>query len=223
MNIEEQFNMIAKEYDRNRRKFIPCFEDYYEQTTRLITSNIRTPKCILDLGAGTGLLTYYWFKECSTAEYVLVDIADEMLDVSRRRFAGLPNVHHQVLDYTEQLPDHHFDTIISALSIHHLDDTQKAELFHRVYNKLPAGGIFVNYDQFSAESPMLNKWFDSYWENQLNHSGLNARDIELWRERRKLDKECSVEKEVEMLKQCSFSDVKCIYSYHKFSVVIAIK
>lgn len=29
MNIEEQFNFIAKEYDANRKKFIPCFASDY--------------------------------------------------------------------------------------------------------------------------------------------------------------------------------------------------
>ena len=223
MNIEEQFNLIAKEYDVNRKKFIPCFDDYYENTTKLIASCIDAPKRVLDLGAGTGLLTYYWFKECKTAQYVLVDIAEEMLEVSKKRFAGLANVSHQVMDYTKQLPDGKFDAIISALSIHHLDDRQKNELFCRIYESLPAGGIFVNYDQFCAGTTMMNRWFDSYWEKQLYTSGLTDRDIELWKERRKLDRECSVEKEVEMLHQCTFADVKCLYSYHKFSVIIAIK
>lgn len=223
MNIEEQFNLIAREYDANRKKFIPCFDDYYENTTKLITSNIDVPKCVLDLGAGTGLLTYYWFKECKTAKYVLVDIADEMLEVSRKRFAGLANVYHQIMDYTKQLPDGKFDTIISALSIHHLDDIQKAELFNRIYEALPTGGVFVNYDQFCAGTPMMNRWFDSYWEMQLYNSGLTDRDIELWKERRKLDRECTVEEEVKMLHQCTFADVKCLYSYHKFSVIIAVK
>lgn len=223
MNIEEQFNIIAKEYDVNRKNFIPCFDDYYENTTKLITSNIDVPKRVLDLGAGTGLLTYYWFKECKTTEYVLVDIAEEMLEISQKRFAGLDNISHQVMDYTKQLPDGKFDTIISALSIHHLDDIEKNELFYRIYEALPAGGIFVNYDQFCAGTPMMNRWFDLYWEKQLYNSGLTDRDIELWKERRKLDRECSVEKEVEMLHRCTFSDVKCLYSYHKFSVIIAVK
>ena len=223
MNIEEQFNLIAKEYDVNRRRFIPCFDDYYEQTTKLIVSNIDAPQSVLDLGAGTGLLTYYWFKECRNAEYVLVDIADEMLDISRKRFAGLANIHHQVLDYTVQFPVGEFDTIISALSIHHLDDIQKNKLFQRVYETLPVGGVFVNYDQFCAGTPMMDKWFDSYWEKQLYRSGLTDRDIELWKERRKLDKECSVDKEICMLRKNSFSAVKCLYSYHKFSVIIAVK
>ena len=29
--IEEQFDLIANEYDSGRRKFIPCFDDYYEK------------------------------------------------------------------------------------------------------------------------------------------------------------------------------------------------
>ena len=63
-DIEEQFNLIAKKYDENRRKFIPCFDDYYESITKMILDNIDSPRRVLDLGAGTGLLTYYWFKEC---------------------------------------------------------------------------------------------------------------------------------------------------------------
>lgn len=223
MTIEEQFNLIAKEYDSNRRKFIPCFDDYYIATTRLILSNIAPPGRVLDLGAGTGLLSYYWYKECPPAEYILVDIADEMLEVSRKRFAGMDRIHHRILDYTKELPEGDFDAVISALSIHHLEDIQKAELFKRIYHKLPDGGVFVNYDQFSAGTVNMNKWFNGYWEKQLLNSGLTERDIELWKERRKLDKECSVETEIEMLYKCNFSEVKCVYSYHKFSVIVAIK
>ena len=57
----------------------------------------------------------------------------------------------------------------------------------------------------------------------IEHSGLTGKDIELWKERRKLDKECSVEQEVDMLRNCKFNVVKCVYSYQKFSVIVAIK
>ena len=40
MNIENQFNLIAAEYDSNRRKFIPCFDDFYKNTTEFIVSAI---------------------------------------------------------------------------------------------------------------------------------------------------------------------------------------
>lgn len=223
MSIEEQFNLVAQEYDANRKKFIPCFDDYYENTTKFIVSNLVKPKRILDLGAGTGLLSYFWYQQCSEAEYVLVDIADEMLNVARKRFAGIDSIFYEILDYSKGLPDGKFDVIISALSIHHLTDDEKLKLFARIYDKLPEGGIFVNYDQFCAGSEEMNDWFDSYWEKQLKNSGLTEKDIELWKERRKLDKECSVEEEMEMLRQCKFRTVKCIYSYQKFSVIVGMK
>ena len=223
MNIEEQFNLIADEYDSNRKKFIPCFDDYYKNTTRFIASNIAKPKRILDLGAGTGLLSYFWYQHYPTSEYVLIDIADEMLNVARKRFDGVDNVSYQTMDYSDELPNGEFDIVSSALSIHHLENEDKEKLFLRIYNKLPSGGLFVNYDQFCAGDTEMNNWFNSYWESQLEHSGLTGKDIELWKERRKLDKECSVEEEIKMLYKCNFKNVKCVYSYQKFSVIVAIK
>lgn len=223
MNIEEQFNLIAKEYDLNRKKFIPCFDDYYITTTKMIASQIGEVKRILDLGAGTGLLSYYWYQNCPSAEYVLVDIADEMLNVARKRFNGVDNISYKVMNYSNGLPDGEFDLITSALSIHHLEDEEKKKLFKTIYDKLPSGGVFVNYDQFCGGQDEINSLFDSYWENQLSKSELTENDIKLWKERRKLDKECSVEEEIKMLNENNFKIVKCVYSYHKFSVIIAIK
>lgn len=223
MNIEEQFNLIAEEYDVNRKKFIPCFEDYYKNTTKFIVSNIEEPKRVLDLGAGTGLLSYFWYRHFPASEYVLVDIADDMLNVARQRFAGIDNVSYLAADYSREIPAQDFDVIVSALSIHHLENRDKETLFERIYDKLPEGGLFVNYDQFCAGQVDMDDWFDSYWESQLADSGLTEHDIELWRERRKLDRECSVEEEMAMLGNRGFKSVKCVYSYQKFSVIIAIK
>lgn len=223
MNIEEQFNLIADEYDVNRKKFIPCFNDYYITTTRFIAENIPQPKRILDLGAGTGLLSYYWYQHFPQAEYMLVDIADEMLKIARRRFSGLDNLSYQIMDYRNELPEQNFDVIASALSIHHLENDEKMKLFEKIYERLPNGGLFVNYDQFCAGQEEMNLWFDSYWESHLADSGLTKNDIELWKERRKLDKECSLEEEIQMLRGCGFKAVQCVYSCQKFSVIAAVK
>ena len=223
MNIEEQFNLIAQEYDANRKKFIPCFDDYYISTTKFIASNIAVPKRVLDLGAGTGLLSYFWYCHFPATEYVLVDIADDMLQIARKRFSGIDTVSYQTVYYSKELPVQDFDAIVSALSIHHLENMDKEKLFKRIYDKLPEGGLFVNYDQFCAGQADMDDWFDSYWESQLAESGLTEHDIALWKERRKLDRECSVEEETEMLGKCGFKTVKCVYSYQKFSVIAAIK
>ena len=223
MDIEKQFNLIAEEYDLNRRKFIPCYEDFYKNTTKFVVSNIEEPKQIVDLGAGTGLLTYFWYQQCPNSEYILVDIAEEMLNVARKRFDGIGNISYQVENYIHKLPNTLFDTVISALSIHHLENKDKKKLFSRIYNSLPDSGLFINYDQFCAKQAEMDHWFNVYWENQLVNSGLTQKDILLWKERRKLDRECSVEKEVDLLKMCGFKVAECVYTYQKFSVIVAIK
>lgn len=223
LDIREQFNLVADEYDKNRKFFVPCFDDFYINSTKIISSNISYPKRIIDLGAGTGLLTYFWYQNFPDAEFVLVDIADEMLNIARKRFYNISNVSYQIMDYKNNFPNGNFDTIISALSIHHVSDSEKQELFYKIYEILPDNGLFVNYDQFRAEQSQINNWYNSYWENQLNCSGLTKNDIKSWKERKKLDKECSVQQELNMLKNCNFKIVECIYIYYKFAVIFAIK
>lgn len=223
MTTREQFNKIAREYDQNRRKFIPCFDDFYGEAVDFLAAEIDKPKCIADIGAGTGLLTSFWYRHFPDSSYILTDIAEDMLGVARERFSGCKNVSFEVCDYTKALPSAETDVIISALSVHHLTDDDKMCLFEKIYQKLPKGGLFANHDQFCGENSISSALFDSYWEGQLYRSGLTENDISLWKERRKLDKECSAEKELEMLRKCGFESVSLIYSNLKFSVIAAVK
>jgi len=223
MNIRDQFNQLADEYDVNRRKFIPCFDDYYAGCTVSALSLAGTPQRVLDLGAGTGLLTKYWFQLCPKAEYLLTDIADEMLKIARKRFAGCANVSFAVSDYSRELPEGRFDVIMSALSIHHLEDDQKTALFRRIHDRLPSGGWFFNYDQFRCADPALNQVQDRIWVDQIHSSGMSDEDIARWRERRKLDRECSVEVQTDALRQSGFSMAECFFHSGKFAVIAARK
>ena len=132
MDIQNQFNFIANEYDSNRKYFIPCFDDFYEKTTDFIASNIEKPNRIIDPGAGTGLLSYFWYQHFPDSEYILADIAEEMLNVAQKRFSGIDNFSYRILNYAESLPSDTFDAVISALSIHHLENDEKALLFSRI-------------------------------------------------------------------------------------------
>ena len=223
MKIEEQFNLVAKEYDEGRRLFIPCFDDFYIGATDFVVRSIATPKRVLDLGAGTGLLTAFWYKYLPKAEYVLVDIADKMLDVAKRRFEGIQNISYEVLDYKESFPDKEFDTVISALSIHHLEHDEKRMLFRHIFEMLPDGSVFINYDQFCADTKAMSDMIDNYWVRGLQSSGLSQQELDRWRERQKLDRECSVSQELEWLKEADFSHTHCIYTNQKFSVLMAVK
>jgi tRNA (cmo5U34)-methyltransferase len=201
----------------------PCFDNYYDLTTEFLAKNLSEPKRIMDLGAGTGLLSVFWYKYFPNAEFVLVDIADAMLEIAKKRFDNLSNISYIVNDYSEDLPNGDFDVILSALSIHHLNAKQKKDVFSKIHGKLPDDGIFVNYDQFCAGTPQMNTWYNSCWEHELLASGLSERDIERWQERKKLDRECSVLEEISMLQEAGFREVNCVFSQQKFAVICAVK
>ena len=223
MTLEEQFDLIAREYDAGRRKFIACFDDFYDRTTALIAACFPAPERILDLGAGTGLLSRYYLRHFPRAEYVLVDAAPGMLQVARERFAGLANFRFLVEDYTRTLPEGPFDWMVSALSIHHLEPERKAALFRAIHAALPPGGVFINYDQFCAATPEWSQRMDAVWTAELERSGLSPVELERWRERRKLDRECSPDAEITLLKASGFAPVECWYRCGKFAVIVACR
>lgn len=223
MGIRERFNDVATDYDKNRKRFIPCFDDFYGTATDFIAANITAPAKVLDLGAGTGLLTAFWREHFPDAAYELVDIAEAMLTVARTRFSDAQGVSFRTMNYADNFPDGRFDAVISALSIHHLEDDDKRLLFSRIHERLSEGGIFANYDQFCADGARMDAWYTAYWEKQLYASGLTEADIAAWKERKIFDRECSVEKELAMLRGGGFSAAQCVYTCQKFSVIMAMK
>ena len=187
MTVQEQFNLIAKEYDENRRKFIPCFDDYYISSTNFAAKSLRAkPNLIFDLGSGTGLLPSFWFKHFPDAKYVLVDLAEEMLAVAKKRFENLSNVEYKILDYSKELPAGKPYLVISALSIHHLEHEAKKNLFKKIYDALDENGTFINYDQFCSEDLEMNKKIEEYWTEQIKSSGISEKEYGRWQEREKL-------------------------------------
>ncbi|MGN0903042.1 MAG: methyltransferase domain-containing protein [Succinivibrio sp.] len=223
MDIKEQFNLVSEQYDGARRIFIPCFDSFYDRTTQYLLRTWLKPKKILDLGAGTGLLDAFYLKYCPKAEYHLVDVADKMLDVAKKRFTGLENICYEVNDYAKDYHYDGFDTVVSALSIHHLENDNKQQLFNSIYANLNSGGVFVNYDQFCFEDKDISRKTDEYWCSLIENSSLSKDEIQRWKERWKLDREVSVKEELSMLKQAGFSTVECVFYELKFGVIVCTK
>ncbi len=223
VNIKTKFNTSVETYDSQRRFFIPCFDDYYQTGIKLLAYMRKEFNSVLDLGAGTGLLSRYLYETYPTANYTLVDIAEKMLDIAKLRFEGLSNFSYCEADYSKELPQGEFDLVSSALSIHHLDEQEKFSLYTSIYNKLPSGGCLLNVDQFNAGSEEMNKQINHLWYTQISTSGISDEQQNLWLQRRELDKENTISETLAMLKEIGFSHVESVYQYLKFGVVLAIK
>lgn len=165
--MKERFNATAEEYDSRRRILIPCFDDYYETMVNFLSTVIPEPKSILDLGAGTGLLSKFWLNHYKNSKYTLIDVADQMMEVAKKRFQGLTNFKYIIADYSKNMPKGNFDLISSALSIHHLSEDEKFDLYRKIFEKLPPNGHFVNFDQFNGNSKLLTDSYNNWWFTQI--------------------------------------------------------
>jgi ubiquinone/menaquinone biosynthesis C-methylase UbiE len=221
--IKEQFNTIANEYDDKRRYIIPCFDDFYKRSVSLLKFYKNDVKSVVDLGAGTGLLTKEIYEMYNNAHFTLIDVAVDMLNIAKQRFRGLNNFEFIEHNYIENIPIKNCELMCSALSIHHLESDEKAKLYKNIYDILDKNGCFINLDIFIAGSKRIDNLYNDWWFNFIDQNIKNVEEKNRMVESRKLDKENTIQETLELLKMCGFNDIECIYNFMKFGVIMAIK
>ena len=220
--IQRKFDAISKKYDEQRRKFIPCFDDFYGATVSVASVDVENPG-ILDIGAGTGLLSAFLMERYPEASFTLIDISEKMLDMAKDRFRNNSNVKYIAADYSKYDFVEKYDMVVSALSIHHLEDEEKKELYKKSYSILKENGIFINADQVHGETPFIENLNKTTWRQHIESSGLPEEEILAGYERVKLDKDTSLDQQLDWLKEAGFCDVSCIYKYYQFAVMFGRK
>ncbi|HRY75392.1 MAG TPA: class I SAM-dependent methyltransferase [Methanoregulaceae archaeon] len=222
-HIRDAFNAFASEYDAQREYVIPELQDYYGAAVWAAESGHREP-AILDIGAGTGLLSALMLQKFPEATFTLVDIAENMLDVARTRFKDRENIRYIVCDYSRSDLGGPYDIVCSALSIHHLVTEAKRQLFRRIFSSLNPGGMFVNADQADGETLYFRERNLEYWNDFLNRGPLNhAEHAEILRRRNTLDLNEKLSVQLGWLHEAGFSDVDVVYKNRTFIVTVARK
>jgi tRNA (cmo5U34)-methyltransferase len=210
------FDITAPTYDADRAKLIPCFDAFYRRSTDLIAHDAKN---ILDLGAGTGLLSQFVRQWYPSAHIVLADLSEAMLAHARTRFAGDSNVTFEVTDYTTAPIDGTYDSIVSALSIHHIDDEAKRALFSKIFKALRPGGTFVNAEQVAGPTPAIDKRYKELWLEQVREAGATPDQIADSLYRQQDDRCASVEDQLAWMREAGFTDADCWFKDNRFAVL----
>ncbi len=221
--IRDAFDPIASQYDSQRRFVIPQMEEFYGAAVWAAESPVPDP-AILDIGAGTGLLSALLLQRYQAAQMTLLDIAPNMLDIARKRFRDRKNLRYRVCDYSDADLGGPYDLVCSALSIHHLVTADKRRLFERIFSALSPGGLFVNADQAEGETPYFTKRYLEYWNAFLAAGPLNTEENREIRKRREsLDRNEKLSDQIAWLQNAGFSDVDLVYKNRTFIVTVARK
>jgi tRNA (cmo5U34)-methyltransferase len=212
----------ANTYDTERRRLVPCFDEFYGTAGELIARFCPESPRILDLGAGTGILSAAIMHRVPTAQLHLLDASPEMLQQAEVRLARWqPQILVQSLN--ADLPPGPFDAIVSALAIHHLSDADKRGLYARILTALRPGGIFINAEQVSGKSARLQNLFESVHLDRARALGSSEAEIAGAIQRMSYDQCATVAEQLAWLDEIGFEDAECFFRSFRFAVFAAWK
>ena len=195
--------------------------DIYYNTVVNLTKNYSDPK-ILDLGAGTGILTELLYKQHPNSNITLVDLSTEMLNIAKNKFND-KNFKYIEADYLTHDFDKDYDIIVSSLSIHHLTDEEKKVLYKRIYNFLRTGGVFINADQVCGATEYTEEIYKKEDASHLNRQNIPEKEKDILRQRRLLDKPAKLLDTIQWYEDIGYKNVDVYYKYYRYFVIAGEK
>lgn len=215
-NTQEVFDTTASTYDKDRSLLIPGCDTFYRWALDLIPTKA---KSILDLGAGSGLLTRLLRDRFPHAHIHAIDFSAPMLELARKRLGDTPNITFEQADYTRAPLPRDLCAVVSALSIHHLEDAQKRTLFSRIHAALKPNGVFVNAEQVAGPTSELEARYKALWLQQVRDLGATEEQIEASLYRQREDRCASVADQILWMRESGFHDADCWYKENRMAVL----
>ena len=212
----------AADYDAPRRRLVPSFDLLYGAAGDQVAAAVAAdrPVDVLDLGAGTGLLSAAVLARLPDARLHLLDGSPEMLGHARQRLADRPDARFTEADLNGPLPPEPFDAVVSALAIHHLDAAGKRGLFRRVFAVLRPGGLFVNLDQVLGPTPAVERQYAEAHAEHARRSGASAAEWASAEARMVVDRPSTLSDQLAWLTAAGFTDVDCASKVGRFALMV---
>jgi len=161
----DYFKNKSKSWDMNSKRVQNA-----KSIAELIVNNIELkPEMeVMDLGAGTGLLSY--FVAPYVSKIVAVDNSPSMLEEFMSKFLEF-DAKTEVIeaDIATQDIQREFDGIISSMTIHHIKDIQA--LFFKLYNMLNKGGFIALADLDSEDGTFHSD------DTGVHHHGFDRNEL----------------------------------------------
>ena len=212
------FAAHAGDYHAERRRIVPCFDQFYGTAVGLLELRGGPIERVLDLGAGTGLMSEAVLARYPGTEIVLLDGAAAMLDQARERLVGA-NASFVVSDLRDELPAGPFDAVVSALAIHHLEHPENRRLLARITAALRPGGAYVNAEHVAGPTPWLERTYRHLWSDACSAAGASEEEIASAVARMEADRSVDVTTQLGWMREAGLEDCDCFFKQLHFAVL----
>ena len=212
------FNSHAAHYEAARNRLIPPFEDFYGAAVEAIKLAGPDVRQVIDLGAGTGMLSAFVRDAFPDAHVTLFDGASLMLDKARETL-GEERVTYIEGDLNGDLPTGPWDAVVSALAIHHMTDDGKRHVYESAFETLRPGGVFVNSEHILGPTTAMDREYRHWHEKCARHNGINDEEWDQAEERMLADHLSPLAIQLEWLTEAGFQDVDVLFKDRGFAVM----
>lgn len=219
--IRDLFDRAAQDYDQSRRQLIPCFDAFYGMALALLPD--RPQLRVLDVGAGTGLLSGLIWAQRPDAQLTLMDVSEAMLAMARQRFAGDSAIDYAMVDFIDDALLGNYDVVVSALALHHTPQPKLKAVFEKIYGALKSGGIFINADQVLGNTPENEAAYERVWRAAVVANGITPEVLAGAIERMKADRTATLDDQLAWLREVGFQQVECWFKEYRFAVYSGVK
>lgn len=217
----ETFSEFAGDYEASRRLMIEPFDLFYSTIVNALKLAERPIERVLDLGAGTGVLSRFVRAAYPDAELVLLDGSAEMLAQARGTI-GDPTS-SIVQDLRDPLPGGEFDAIVSSMAIHHLPHPDQADLYRRAYSALGAGGVFVNGEVIAGAGRQTVAAYQHWHHQSVCTRGGDDHDWDAYLQRQQADICAPLSNHLAWLGDAGFTDADCLFKQYMYGVLVGLR
>ena len=193
-----------------------------------------SPKRILDLGCGDGIVAGA-LRSCDPGVSVtLVDGSADMLDKARTRFEGMAGISFvqssfQRLMSDDLLKDHSYCLVVTSLAMHHLPSGEKRDMYRYIFERLVPGGYLLHLDTVLAPTGDLEDWSMTLWQDWVDRqreAGLTDQDFSDITRRYQGNSDNQPDTlafHLEALKEAGFKQIDCLFKYGTFAIWTGMK
>ncbi len=139
-----------------------------ELLVALVQQRYRDEDCILDLGAGSGLVEEVLLQRMPGARVLGIDHSPAMLALARRRHAGSPQVQFRELAFAA-LPGAELDAapfrfILCVQALHEVEHTAKQQVFAEARRLISEDGRLLVLDRFTYDHENFKAEYRAVWQ-----------------------------------------------------------
>ncbi|MCY7384044.1 MAG: class I SAM-dependent methyltransferase [Microcoleus sp. CAN_BIN18] len=176
--VREQFEQRAFDYDGLIPRLIPRYHEQHDLILQLIPFETNANIKVLDLGAGTGILSALILEAFPQAKVLAFDMAENMLKICQTNLSAFQErLTLQQGNFAEDDFGNGYDLVVSSLAIHHLDGARKKTLFKKLFQSMNSGGILLIRDIVTGGTPRLTEQYEQLWRQYMKDSG---EDDKIW-------------------------------------------